>query len=297
MKRIFSGIAAAAVLMTSIAGTSLADTMPQNPFSQSQQSIEQNQMTPPAMTSQQNQMPPSAMSGQQNQDEQNQMPPSAMFSQQNQDEQNQMTPSAMPGQQNQGEQNQMTPSAMPGQQNQGEQNQMTPPAMPGRQNQGEQNQMLPPAMPGQQNQEGQNPTMTIHTGNSGRLNMREEPGMDAKVTGQYRNGTQVEILEVGDEWVKVSINGKTGYMMIKFLEGELPSDQSSERPELPADQSGERPEMPGNGQMPGMPGEMPGNESVNYTAAATVTESSSGTAYASTPMAKTQSSFRETMFP
>ena len=212
MKRIFSGIAAAAVLMTSIAGTSLADTMPQTPFSQPQQRIEQSQMTPPAMP------------GQQNQGEQSQTTPPAMPGQQNQGGQSQMTPPAMPGQQNQGEQSQTTPPAMPGQQNQGEQSQTTPPAMPGQQNQGEQNQMTPPAMPDQQNQEGQNPTMTVHTENGGRLNMREEPNMDAKVTGRYRNGTQVEILEVGDEWVKVSINGKTGYMMIKFLEGELTSE-------------------------------------------------------------------------
>ena len=43
--------------------------------------------------------------------------------------------------------------------------------------------------------------------------------------------------------MKVSINGKTGYMMIKFLEGELPADQSadqsSENAELSADQKGE----------------------------------------------------------
>ena len=112
MKRIFSGIAAAAVLMTSVAGTSLADTMPQNPFFQSPQRIEQDQMAPPAMTDQQNQ-----------------------------GEQDQMTPPAMPGRQNHGKQDQMTPPAMPGQQNQGEQDQMTPPAMPGQQNQGEQDQM------------------------------------------------------------------------------------------------------------------------------------------------------------
>ena len=247
MKRIFSGIAAAAVLMTSVVGTSLADTMPQNPFSQSPQRIEQDQMTPPAI----------------------------------------------PGQQNQGEQDQTTPPAMPGRQNQGEQDQMAPPAMPDQQNQGEQDQMTPPAMPGQQNQEGRNPTMTVHTGNSGWLNMRKKPNMGADVIGHYQNGTQVEILEVGDEWVKVSINGKTGYMAIRFLEGDLPADQGGERTEMPADQGGERPEMPadqggerpgipGNSQMPGMPGGMPGNESVNYTAAATVTESSSGTAYSST---------------
>ena len=273
MKRLLSCIAAAAVLMTSVAGTTLADTTSQNPFSQSQQRIEQNQSTPPAMP------------GQQNQDEQNQATPPAMPGQQNQDEQNQATPPAMPGQQNQDEQNQMTPPAMPGQQNQDEQNQATPPAMPGQQNQDEQNQAAPPAMPGQQNQdeqnqEGRNPTMIVHTGNSGKLNMREAPGTDAKVTGRYRNGTQVEILEVGDEWVKVSINGKTGYMMIKFLEGELPSDGQT-LPAMPGDG-----QMPSDGQtpptMPGMPGGMPGNESVNYTAAATVTESSSGTAYSST---------------
>ncbi len=258
MKRILSGIAAAAVLMTSIAGTSLADTMPQTPFSQPQQRIEQSQMTPPATL------------GQQNQGGQSQMTPPATPGQQNQGEQSQMTPPAMPGQQNQRVQNQMTPPAMPGQQNQGEQSQMTPPAMPGQQSQGEQNQMTPPAMLDQQNQEGQNPTMTVHTENGGRLNMREEPNMGADVIGRYQNGTQVEILEVGDEWVKVSINGKTGYMAIRFLEGDLPADQIGERPEMPADQSGERPEMPAdqNGERPELPGnqsgerpEMPGNQS------------------------------------
>ena len=348
MKRIFSGIAAAAMLMTTIAGTSLADTMPQNSFFQSQQRVEQNQMTP------------FAMPGQQGQSEQNQMTPPAMPGQQSQGEQNQMTPPAMPGQQNQGEQNQMTSPTMPGQQSQGEQNQMTPPAMPGQQSQGEQNQMTPPAISDQQGQNSQFPTMTVHTENGGRLNMREEPNMGADVIGRYKNGTQVEILEVGDEWVKVSINGKTGYMMIKFLEGELPSDDQTPPampgdgqmpsdgqtppampgdgqmpsdgqtppampgdgqmpsdgqtppampgdgqmpsdgqtpPAMPGDgqmpSDGQTPPaMPGDGQMPsdgqtppampGMPGGMPGNESVNYTAAATVTESSSGTAYSST---------------
>ena len=233
MKRIFSGIAAAAVLMTSIAGTSLADTKPQTPFSQPQQRIEQSQTTPPAMPGQQNQggqsqMTPPAMPGQQNQGEQNQMTPPAMPGQQNQGAQSQMTPPAMPGQQNQGEQNQMTPPAMPDQQNQGEQSQTTPPAMPGQQNQGEQSQMTPPAMPGQQNQ-GEQSQMT-------------PPAMP------------------GD--------------------GQTPSDGQT-LPAMPGDG-----QMPSDGQtppaMPGMPGGMPGNENVAYTAAATVTESSSDTAYSST---------------
>ena len=206
MKRIFTGIAAAAVLMTSIAGASLAETTSQNPFSQSRQRIGQNQKTPLTMP------------GQENQEDLNQTPLSSVTDQQNQ-----------------GEENQMTPPAMPGQQNQDDQNQMTPPAMPGQQNQGGENQMTPPAMPGQQNQAGQNPVMTVHTGNSGWLNMREEANMGADVIGRYKNGTQVDILEVGDEWVKVSINGKTGYMAIRFLEGELPVHQDGNYPETPAE--------------------------------------------------------------
>ncbi len=73
MKRIISTITAAALLMTAVAGASLADTTPQTPFAQSQQWIgqnpdEQNQTTPPAMPGQQaqgsqTQRTPAPMSG------------------------------------------------------------------------------------------------------------------------------------------------------------------------------------------------------------------------------------------
>ncbi len=51
----------------------------------------------------------------------------------------------------------------------------------------------------------------------GRLNLRETPSMSAKVLGQFPTGTLVEIVSHGDEWHKVEVNGKEGFMMAKFL--------------------------------------------------------------------------------
>jgi len=51
----------------------------------------------------------------------------------------------------------------------------------------------------------------------GALNLRETASLTAKVLGQYPTGTLVEIIESGSEWHKVSVNGKTGYMMAKYL--------------------------------------------------------------------------------
>ncbi|MBQ8554661.1 MAG: SH3 domain-containing protein [Clostridia bacterium] len=51
----------------------------------------------------------------------------------------------------------------------------------------------------------------------GALNLRETASLQAKVLGQFPTGTLVEITERGDEWHKVEVGGKTGYMMAKFL--------------------------------------------------------------------------------
>ena len=151
---------------------------------------------------------------------------------------------AMPDRQNQGGQNgQMMPPDMRGQRGQGGQNQMTPPAMPDRQNQGGQNgQMMLPDMRGQRGQGGQN-QMT-------------PPAMP----GQQNQDGQ---------------NQQTP--------PDMPEGQNGERPELPEGQNGGRPGMPGG--MNGMPGGMggPGGESepTEYSAANTLTESSTGASYAS----------------
>ena len=51
----------------------------------------------------------------------------------------------------------------------------------------------------------------------GRLNLRQTASLTAKVLGQYPTGTLVEIIETGDEWCKVTVDGKTGYMLTKYL--------------------------------------------------------------------------------
>ncbi|MBQ8654087.1 MAG: SH3 domain-containing protein [Clostridia bacterium] len=51
----------------------------------------------------------------------------------------------------------------------------------------------------------------------GALNLRETASLNAKVLGQYPTGTLVEIVESGSEWHKVLVNGKSGYMMAKYL--------------------------------------------------------------------------------
>ena len=51
----------------------------------------------------------------------------------------------------------------------------------------------------------------------GGLNLRQCASLDAKVLGQYGTGTWIEVLEKGDIWSKVKVDGKTGYMMTKYL--------------------------------------------------------------------------------
>ena len=51
----------------------------------------------------------------------------------------------------------------------------------------------------------------------GRLNLRQNASLDAKVLGQYPTGTWIEVVEKGNTWSKVKVDGKNGYMMTKYL--------------------------------------------------------------------------------
>ena len=51
----------------------------------------------------------------------------------------------------------------------------------------------------------------------GGLNLRQTASLEAKVLGQYPTGTWIEIVEKGDEWSKVKVDGKDGFMMSKYL--------------------------------------------------------------------------------
>ena len=51
----------------------------------------------------------------------------------------------------------------------------------------------------------------------GGLNLRETASLEARVLGQYPTGTWIEIVEKGDTWSKVKVDGKNGFMMSKSL--------------------------------------------------------------------------------
>ena len=65
---------------------------------------------------------------------------------------------------------------------------------------------------------------TYATVRGGGLNLRQTASLEAKVLGQYPTGTWITVLESGDTWSHVSVDGKTGYMMSKYLNGAAASN-------------------------------------------------------------------------
>ena len=59
---------------------------------------------------------------------------------------------------------------------------------------------------------------TIVTPNNTGLNLRTGPGMTYTSMGQYRGGKYVMVLQKGDGWGKVSVDGKVGFMSTDFLQ-------------------------------------------------------------------------------
>jgi len=57
----------------------------------------------------------------------------------------------------------------------------------------------------------------VRTGNGGKLNLREQANANARVLGQYANGTPVTVVQSGSAWSLVKIGGQQGYVMSKFL--------------------------------------------------------------------------------
>ena len=49
------------------------------------------------------------------------------------------------------------------------------------------------------------------------VNLRKGPGKNYKVLAEYRPGTKVTLLQKGKAWSKISVRGKTGYIMTKYL--------------------------------------------------------------------------------
>ena len=59
--------------------------------------------------------------------------------------------------------------------------------------------------------------MYVKTGNAGKLHLRAEGTSNAKSLGLYKNGTAVTVLSVSGTWAQVQVNGKAGYMKLRFL--------------------------------------------------------------------------------
>lgn len=59
---------------------------------------------------------------------------------------------------------------------------------------------------------------TIVTPNNTGLNLRSGPGKNYSSLGQYKGGNYVMVLQKGNGWWKVSIDGKVGYMDTDFLQ-------------------------------------------------------------------------------
>ena len=65
--------------------------------------------------------------------------------------------------------------------------------------------------------------MYIETGNSGRLHLRALPSADSQSLGLYPNGTKVLVESItNNNWAFVQVDGRYGYMALKYLTGIAP---------------------------------------------------------------------------
>ena len=90
------------------------------------------------------------------------------------------------------------------------------------------------------------PQMVVETGNSGKLNLRQEPDKSSSMIEQFSNGTAVTVLQNQGDWSRVEVNGKTGYMMNQYLtpiKGQTVESISSD-PSAAPQQEAEAPAMP-----------------------------------------------------
>ena len=72
-----------------------------------------------------------------------------------------------------------------------------------------------------------NEQAVVHSSNGGSVNMRAKPSTSASLICRVPNGSTVDVIGQDGEWSNIRYNGKTGWMMSKFLvSGELPVPDS-----------------------------------------------------------------------
>ncbi len=69
----------------------------------------------------------------------------------------------------------------------------------------------------QDNSSAASGTMVVKTGNDGKLHLRRTASTSSVSLGKYANGAQVTVHAISGEWARVTVDGKSGYMMLKFL--------------------------------------------------------------------------------
>lgn len=73
-------------------------------------------------------------------------------------------------------------------------------------------------------------TLYIKTGNSGKLNLRADASSSSTSLGLYENGTAVIVTHREDGWAYAHVDGKTGWMMLKFLTAQVPGSTPTPKP-------------------------------------------------------------------
>ncbi|PTL22979.1 hypothetical protein DA802_10240 [Shouchella clausii] len=68
-------------------------------------------------------------------------------------------------------------------------------------------------------------TGTVITNTS--LNVRENPSNDAPVIGQLQSGAKIEYVDIGYDWVRITYNGKAGYLNSLFIKENRPTSQAT----------------------------------------------------------------------
>lgn len=86
-------------------------------------------------------------------------------------------------------------------------------------------------------------TAYVNNPNDRTVNLRRGAGKSYSVITSYRPGTQLTVLEIGPEWckVRVSVDGKVGYMMSQYISTTRPASPSS-----PIDPNTGEPAEPGS---------------------------------------------------
>ena len=66
----------------------------------------------------------------------------------------------------------------------------------------------------------------VYGGNSASgVNMRAKPSKSGAIVTVIKQGTEVQVSEIGESWSKIQYKGKTGYIMTEYLKGTDAKDE------------------------------------------------------------------------